>query len=393
MSLQKIFFSLGLLVIAFTLVFRTHAHPLKKATAEVLALCKSAGYRPSCYEKEIPKLLGKLTMEQTFAVVKGVQDADPEYLYCHVLAHKISFAESQKHPDQWKDILSRCPQAQCNYGCLHGSLIQHFRGETLTDTQIVEAIPDLSTVCEPHAGFSPTDLDRTMCYHALGHLAMYITGGKPGKAIPICEQVSKKPDGRNYTDTCIQGIFMTVFQGVDPEDIALVKGIKPEKNAVVAFCSYYEKHWQSCRRESYPLFRDQILTPDGFIGFCSYALDSAHWENCALGVLNIVADTFFEKTDGLEKSKAYCSRLPKDKQSICYAGIAQRLVQIEPLRHIDTAVSLCVEAQRYGLDKDCFEGLSYYGFVSFLPHTPDQSVYCQKIPVVWQCGLYGRHSP
>ncbi len=355
-----------------------------RETSRIVDLCKDAGYRPSCYEKEVPKLLGTFTMEETFSVVKKVQDTDPEYLYCHVLAHKISFAEAARDPSKWKDVLSRCPQAQCNYGCLHGSLIQHFRGETLTDAQITEAIPDLVDVCERREGFLPTDIDRTMCYHALGHLAMYITGGKPDKAIPICEAVSRKFDGRDYTDTCVQGAFMTVFQGVDPEDIALVKEIKPEAKQVASFCNQYAAHWQSCRRESYPLFRQEILTQEGFLRFCSYATDPAHWENCALGVLNIVADTFFEKDDGLEKTKDYCDVLPKEKQEICYAGIAQRLVQIEPLRHVATAVAVCESAQKENIGDSCFKDLVYYAGVSFPKDSSEQKNYCGSLPDSWQ---------
>ena len=383
--MRKLFISVCL-ILAMVIVLWTLGKPatIQQAAVFVLAACKDAGYRPSCYEKEIPKLLGKLTMEQTFAVVKKVQDEDPSYLYCHVLAHKISFAESVMHPDQWKDILSRCPQAQCNYGCLHGSLIQRFRGETLTEDQISEAIPDLSEVCEPKKGFSPTDIDRTMCYHALGHLAMYITGGKPEKSIPICQAVSKKSDGRDYTDTCIQGSFMTVFQGVDPEDIALVKAIKPEKKDVDTFCDHYGKNWQDCRRESYPLFANEIRTPGGFITFCSYTTDQVHWDNCALGALNIVADSLFEKDDGVKKTGYYCASVPVKFRGICFAGIAQRLVQIEPSRHIDTAVSICTDALTLNIRDECFSGLAHYGSVSFLPHAREQSIFCQKIPAKWQ---------
>lgn len=375
----KIFLITLILLFLAALLVRQQKLTLQSAVRTVIATCKSANYRPACYEREIPKLLGRLTMEETFGVTQLVQDEDPSYLYCHVLAHKISFAESARHPDQWKDILARCPAAQCNYGCLHGSLIQRFRGETLTDQQITEVIPDLFDICEPRKGFSPTPIDRTMCYHALGHLGMYITGGKPDKAVPICEKISKKQD-KDFTDTCVQGAFMTVFQGVDPEDIALVKAIKPKKEDVAAFCKQYGVYWESCRRESYPYFRTEILAPGGFEKFCAYAGSQETYKNCALGVLNIVADTFFEKPDGLDLTKDYCSLASALHQSLCYSGIAQRLVQIDPIRHIETAVNICREADRAGLANACWDDVAYYGTVSFSKGSPDRKKYCQNLP-------------
>ncbi len=49
-------------------------------------------------------LVGKISMEDTFRVTKIVQELDPAYTYCHVLAHKLSFAESQRKQDDWKEI-------------------------------------------------------------------------------------------------------------------------------------------------------------------------------------------------------------------------------------------------------------------------------------------------
>jgi hypothetical protein len=367
-------------------VERSQAKTPVRLAGAVLETCKSAGYKPNCYEKEIPKLMDKISMEDAFEVTRLVQDADPSFLYCHVLAHDLSFKESKKNPQDWKNILNRCPKAMCNYGCLHGSLIEHFRGDVLTETQLQEAIPVLSEVCEPRDGFVPTEIDRTMCYHAIGHLAMYITDGKPDRAIPICQQVSVKEDGRTYTATCVEGAFMTVFQGVDPEDIALVAEIKPGKDSVAAFCQRYggEEFWQACRRESYPLFRQELNSAPGIGSFCAYATDAEARRNCISAAVNVFTDTAFSGSNGLAEADRLCGAFVGEDRASCYITVAQRLVQIEPLRHAATANEVCAHASQRGVGERCYEGLVYYASFSFAAGSQEMKTYCGALPAPWR---------
>lgn len=358
--------------------------PLEEYARQVYEYCSKEGYRPSCYDKEIPKLMDVLTMEEAFAVTKLVQDRDPQYVYCHVLGHQLSFQESQKNKTHWKDILSRCPLAMCNYGCLHGSLVERFRGEVLTDEQIATILPDLQDVCEPRPGFAPNELQISMCYHALGHLALYVTGGKPERALPVCEKIALKPDGRDYLNTCAQGIFMTVFQGVDPEDIALVKDIKPEPERIPAFCAQYGQHWWACRRESYPSFREEVRTPQGLVRFCSYATSEEILKDCYMSVLNLFTVEAFEYTDGIDRVAAYCQGIPLTMRGFCYAGVGMRLVQIDPLRQVHTAVAVCTLGKAAGIADECYEAVAYYGRVSFGENSAEQRQYCQEVPSEWQ---------
>ncbi len=351
--------------------------------SEVLAKCKTAQYRPSCYDKEIPKLMRVISMEDAFDVTRLVQAEDPKYVYCHVLAHTLSFEESEKSKEGWKDVLTRCPLNMCNYGCLHGSLTERFRGEVLSDDQISSILADLSEVCETRRGFSPSEIDSSMCYHALGHLAMYITDGKPDRAVPICKQISTKDDGRDFTNTCVQGAFMTVFQGVDPEDIALVKDIKPGKEHVAQFCNQYGEYWWSCRRESFPLFREELKDPQELVKFCSYSTEKNIQDDCYLAVLNVIAVDAFEDGEGVPHVSRYCGQMPRGRQGICYTGIAMRLVQINPREYLDQAVEVCMLGSGAGVDAECFEGLVYYGYASFLPGSKDSELYCSTLPGEW----------
>src|SRR5688572_29551570 len=120
---------------------------------QVYAKCKNAGFPPSCYDEEIPKLMDKISMEEAFEVTKYVQQKDTRYLYCHVLAHKLSYREVDRDLNKWKDVVSRCPATFCNNGCQHGALMRRFNAESLTPEQIDQIKPDLSDVCEPRGAW------------------------------------------------------------------------------------------------------------------------------------------------------------------------------------------------------------------------------------------------
>ncbi len=359
--------------------------PVVTLANRVLASCSTTAYRSTCYEREIPKLMNHITMEEAFAVTKIVQDKDPEFLYCHVLAHEISFRESAKNPSNWKDVVDRCPVAMCNYGCLHGSLVQHFRGtDVLTEAQLEEVLPDLRTVCEPRKGFSPSEIDRSMCYHALGHLAMYISGGKPDRSLTICQNVVPNPDTREFMETCAGGVFMTIFQGIDPEDIALVKDIKPQKIQVPEFCSRYGAYTRQCRQESFALFRDEIATPAGYMTFCSFAQTPKEIEDCTFIVVNDVTVRVLSEPDGIDSLTSYCLGVVQDRQELCFAGIAMRMVQIEPLRYVREAQDFCKIAKQHGVGDRCFEGVIFYAAFSFPKGSANWRRYCNGLQNPWK---------
>jgi hypothetical protein len=312
-----------------------------------------------------------------------------------VLAHELSALEAKRNGTEWKDILARCPFAMCNYGCPHGALIEHFRKESFDETDLTLVLPELATVCEPRENFAPSEADRTMCYHAIGHLAMYMTNGRPDRSIPICEAVAKKSDGRDYTRTCIEGAFMTVFQGIDPDELALVASIKPAKEDVVEFCRTFggETYWAVCRRESYPLFREEIQTPQGMMSFCSWVPDREWLRDCYFAVTSLFTINAFEGPgDPIARVQQFCDGVARENLGMCLTGIATRLVQLDPVRWIDQAVSVCGLADSPTQAEECFDGLASYATFSFDRGNQKQVVYCEKLkersnvvcPAVWR---------
>lgn len=392
---RSIFF--GLLVCVFGIALAVgyrmllpypFSRSLADAAKSVLERCKDVSYRPACYETEIPKLMPNLSMEDAFTVTKLVSDADLQFANCHVVAHKLTSLETQKDPTRWKEVLLRCPSSVCNYGCLHGSMIERFRRETLTDEQVREVLPDIMDLCEPRPGFAPTAIDKTMCYHGIGHLAMYMTGGDPARAIPVCEKTAVRSDGTTYLSTCIEGVFMTVFQSVDSEDFALVKWIRPERRDVPAFCAKYAKYWQNCRRESFPLFTDEVMTKTlGLEQFCSYSTNADEKKSCIWGGVNIITTRYFESGGGVKDVDAYCQGFSLENLGLCYGGAAMRLVQIDPLRNVKTAAEVCRRASAKDAQTDCYRDLLYYATFSFGRQTAEYKSYCEGLDFPWseQC--------
>jgi hypothetical protein len=359
--------------------------PLSHYADLVYQKCKDIPYAPSCYDREIPKLMDKLSMEEAFEVTKLIQNKDQRYLYCHVLAHNLSFRETEKDLSKWKDVVTRCPTTLCNNGCQHGALMRRFNAESLTDAQIEEVKPDLMDVCEPRGHWNPKEIERSMCYHALGHLNMFITQAHIPKSVGLCEAVGSKSDGRSYTQTCTQGVLMSVYQPLEPEDIALVKDIAPTKETVGVFCDQFSgEAWFACHSESWPLFLDELYTPQGLMNFCSYTEDPSKKQNCISTVMGILTVSLvINRENKLDELASYCDALPSTQKAECYASSAFRLIQIDP-RYTPLAVSTCGVADRAGVGKECFSYIIPHVRESFGSGSAEGKVFCDEFGEPWK---------
>ena len=56
---------------------------LQKYARQVQDKCKGSNYKASCYDREIPKLMDYISMEDAFNVTKIIQKTDVQYKYCH----------------------------------------------------------------------------------------------------------------------------------------------------------------------------------------------------------------------------------------------------------------------------------------------------------------------
>lgn len=382
------------LVIIFLLLLATvlliwknlPAPDLQKEAEKILSNCQNEDFTPTCYDREIPKLMKFLSMEEAFKVTEYVQQKDSKYNFCHVLAHKLSYLETEKTPDDWLEVMARCPATMCNNGCPHGVLMYKFQSESLTDEQTATILPQLTRVCEPRGTWQPSEVELGMCYHGLGHLNMYISQADVNKSLALCLAEGVKEDGRNYYQTCAQGVFMIIFQGVEPDDFALVADIKPEKENLSQFCSQWTGLEQNaCRTEAWPLYADQITKPQGLADFCSYTTDVKYQRWCYETGLSLRVIELLEAdaNHGLQAVADFCLALPGDKKDLCFAFAATRFIQVDP-DYTQTSVKLCQLADGKGLGERCWHDLLFYSKYSFKDGTAEQKNYCSKLP-----GTYG----
>lgn len=402
MRLQR-FFTSRLLVMLLLLFFgfvviivnRTEISDVKakhiELSLEVLALrtftyCKDKKYRPTCYDEQIPKLMKTLSMEESFAVTRIVQDMDPTYSYCHVLAHKLSAQEVARDPSKWKEVVTRCPSGTCSNGCLHGGFQEKFRKQTFTDADIERYMPDLQGICEARGDWKPTGVEQASCYHAIGHLTMYITNGEVQKSLPLCDVIAKKEGGRDYTMLCYDGVFMQIFQPLEADDFSLVEGKQPTKESVFAYCSTFSLAAQaSCVNESWPLFRNEIMTPEGFYAHCANSPTDSGKEYCYTALSYIVTPRLrFEP----EKTSAFCEALPEAASYICYKNAATRMIETDT-RNISKAVALCRLAPTGTVQNGCYHELAVRAIYYLGKDTPGAKELCSALPKQWEiiCSL------
>ncbi len=360
----------------------------------VLRNCKTSAHSLGCYDSEIPKLMDppySITMEEAFEVTKIVQKKNPKYLYCHVLGHNISAKEERKDPGKWKDIIPRCPATMCNNGCVHGSVMARYQSETLNDAQINKLIPELKTVCEPRKSWNPVPIERNMCIHALGHLSIYVTNADIRKSVEMCDKITA-----NHKDSldCKQGVFMSLYQPLDPDDLALVKYKTPKAEDVASFCDKYKydsEAWSACRRESWPLFYGELQKPEGAVKFCSYSDDPQEKKLCYNHVLHIVTILFLIREGDPTRLSQFCNKIPKPFDGLCYGSAAIRLVQIDP-QLTNKAINTCKIPVDQQLQNYCFKMLIGVSISYFHPESSKDKQFCNVFPDQWKDICHKVHS-
>jgi hypothetical protein len=332
-----------------------------------------------------------ISMEQAFEVIRLVQQKDDGYYYCHVASHIIVANEVDKNPANWKDVFVRCPEEMCSNGCLHGAFQERFKADKLTDAELQSLIPELKTLCEPRPSWHPTEDIHTSCYHGIGHALMYMTAANVAKSIEVCGQVGSRPSGKGYLQTCVEGIFMQIYQPREPEDFALVKDVAPKKEDIPTFCSQFSFNKTAaaaCHRESWVMFEDQIKTPQGLISFCSYTQDpNEHWQCLNKMFFSLMAINNLDVNTAL----GFCPSLPEEYRSQCFADTATRIITADRTL-IQKSLSICSFADSSGIGSECYNRLVEYAALLYQPGTSGFNDYCQGFPNSWKGKCLGQNA-
>ncbi|XKT74462.1 MAG: hypothetical protein ACJKTH_03845 [Patescibacteria group bacterium UBA2163] len=352
---------------------------------EVMEACAEENNAPHCYDTEIPRLMDKgLTMEEAFQVTVKVQERDPSYFYCHVLGHNLSAKEAAKDLSKWTEVIARAPTGVCSNGAIHGAFQERFRDKVFVGEELQELIPQLDTICENSEAKTFTGLEQASCYHALGHLSMYITDAHISEATGVCDQVAKKGE-RDYTQTCYEGAYMQIFQPLEPEDFALVEDIEPETQAEAeAFCRTFSgERRAACHRESWPLYREELSDPNLLQRFCNLVPDGQSMHRCYNAMFYVLTAQFnFDAS----RIVPICEGLPQERQGQCFANSASRFIETD-YRLASRAVDLCEIAEEHGVGQRCYDELLFYSTFNFIPDSEPFKTFCRTLPEPWstQC--------
>ncbi|PIR82861.1 hypothetical protein COU20_00055 [Candidatus Kaiserbacteria bacterium CG10_big_fil_rev_8_21_14_0_10_59_10] len=378
----------GIIILIAGALALWHYAPSRDLSAhadDIIRACEDALHRPTCYDEEIPKLMDTLSMEEAFTVTRLVQERDTSYWYCHVLGHNLSAREAAKDPSRWSEVIARCPVGMCSNGCLHGAFQERFREETLSADEVEALVPELREVCESSRDF--TSLERASCYHALGHLSMYITGADLHTSLEVCDRIALRGE-RDWRQLCYDGAFMQIFQPLEPEDIALVQDIAPAtKRGASALCAAFSGvRFASCHAESWPLYEDEILTPEGAVAFCGVLRARAGAEQntrCLNALFNILSSRF--GFDG-ETLASFCGALGGAERTQCFANAASRMIETD-YRLAEGAAALCATAPEASRTR-CFEELLFYSTYNFHAGSDEWRALCEALPGEWRARCF-----
>ena len=350
---------------------------------QIIQKCKDERYHPACYDKEIPKLMTAISMEDTFKVTSIIQGKDSAYPYCHVLGHELSAREVDKDPTKWKDVIARLPSGVCSNGGIHGALQEKFRAETFTPEQVLKIKPDLVDLCEKRVSWSPTGLEQGSCYHALGHLTMYLTKADIPGSVAMCNELGKKTDGRDLSQLCYDGAFMQIFQPLEPEDKVLIAGKEVKEGQLTSYCQKFTGRVRSsCWSEGWPLVYKQIMQPQGLVEHCSdKILQSVDDSNrCFLSLFYIVtAQVSLDQN----RMHSFCSVLPAQFSGQCFADAASRMIETD-YKNIPTAVQFCTSASRAEDQQACYGDLVRYSTYNFHSGSEQLTILCNSLPGEWK---------
>ncbi|MBY0539745.1 hypothetical protein K2P56_04970 [Patescibacteria group bacterium] len=369
-------------LVSGNMLFVSEEKKLERFAEDVIRICSKESYPPKCYDTEIPKLMDKgLSMEKAFQVTTIVQDKVSDYFYCHVLGHNLSAKETAKDPSRWVEVVARCPAGMCSNGCLHGAAQERFRAEALSETEVRALIPQLSTICEPGHGRDFTGLEQASCYHSLGHLTMYITGADIHTATDVCDEIARKENGENYTQTCYEGAYMQIFQPLEPEDFALVKDIAPQSSAEAkVYCNTFSgEHRAACHRESWPLYREGLTEKGGLESFCSLVTDALSIRRCYNAMFYVLTAQF---NFDFSRIVPLCESVPEERKAQCFANAASRFVETD-YRLVKDAIRLCEVAKEHGVGDRCYDELLFYSSFNFHKDSEAFRSLCAALPEKW----------
>ncbi len=341
--------------------------------ASIVAECSHTENHEQCYESLVPLLYPEMNVPQLFEVIRTIRLADPTYQFCHVLAHKIGERVVAEDPERWIDAIPLNPASgYCSNGFIHGVVGGRFRSEVL-DTKTIETfLPDFKRACESRDGWSPSDLDRAICYHGMGHLYDFITNADLSLALNLCERTTTA----QFHRVCVEGVFMQIFQPLEPDDFALIEQmkVKPTPDSYRRFCASFKNdvYVGACLREAWPMLPG-VLDGTGIAELCAGQPNTELEDFCYQTAFSIVGRV---KQGQPENQANACDRAPESRRNTCYSIVANAILE-EDRTDAPGAVSFCGRAPK---PRECLEYLVNSARFNFGYNTGQFERFCSALP-------------
>lgn len=369
---------LGAALLALGVVFFVISQPDVSTAGEITAKCKSEGEK--CYEREVPKLYPDLSISEVFMRIREIRRMDPSYQFCHVLAHKLGEAVVAEDPGKWLDAIALNPSDNlCSNGFIHGIFVGRYRDDTLDEKRMREILPELEIACEPHGDWYPSPLDQAVCYHGMGHVFTFLTNADLRRALDACNAIGESPTG-NYLRVCREGVFMQIYQPLEPDDFALVELLseKPSAENYRRMCGVYSQTPEekgACQREAWPLFRESITDGSGVTQFCSGQPNADETNNCYQTSSAIVGRMSLGND---QKAIRACLKFPATRQAECFSTTAQTRLE-EQQTSGEVAIAFCTVAP-VSIVHECLKTLARRASFIFPPQSAERDRFCAMFP-------------
>ena len=357
----------------------------------MLDRCADLETKEACYLNEVSQLMDIISLEEAFEIIRIAQESDSWLMVCHTIGHVIGQKEVEKDPDNWVEIIGRCPDFTCSDGCPHGAVIGRFGGDQLSQKDAQQAKEELSTAC----GYDGIEDHLTprmyKCIHGVGHLIMFLAEADIEESLAICKSVSAGDDNSAYA-ACSEGVFMIMHQPFGPDQEDLVEGLAPTFNQIDEFCGKYEGiALESCYNEAFPTIGGGVLDQSVVEDYCKYS-DNIEVQDRCLEVLHMVAAKQFLVSDNLtlEDLVDYCGDASTDKVGRnCIRSGAVKVLQQDPA-FLDRVVDMCLQAEGIGYGQACFNEISdYFPRTYLVGNESALNEYCSVLPDDWQAVCKG----
>lgn len=375
------FFTLGALILIGALAY--FGAPVRadsqKIAEDIFRSCAGEDTK-KCYEEKVPALYPQHSVPELFDIVRTLRRMDTSYQFCHVLAHEIGERVVAENPDRWLDAIPLNPtDGMCSNGYIHGVVGGRFRAEVLDGKTIDSLISDFSRACEARPDWQPSDLDRAICYHGLGHLYDFITDANLTEALSLCARTTTD----QFSRVCIEGVFMQIYQPLEPDDFELIKRmpVSPTKETVHSFCASYgeDEFVGACLRESWPFFVSEVQSGSGVEAFCTGHPNEAEEQKCYESATAIIGRMSLSDS---ERAAAACTTLPEKWQLTCFTTTARAVIE-EDRDAGEAAVALCMRGGTQ-IGSACIETLARQASFVFGQDKERMARFCEEIPDMYR---------